>query len=412
MSAGVRIIGAELAVERGRRKRSISVRRSAPSYVLHADRLRQLAAQIDGQPRDTVDQIRAIRGAGHFKPVLFISHRWEQPSHPDPDGNQLEKLRLLENCYLVYDFSSFPQQKLRDGSNEALAAILHDMNRLLRNVVVIESPGYATRGWCFYEYLMANLTREILCDELSDERFVAVRNAAASEPPPVSSLPGIATREILRGGGSGQNEAQNAIAAALVQSVHDVAPAFGTAQFTVADDRPIVRHLLVEALALALPSKKEYQPYLGEWTGESWTHTEIEAMLDGTANVDRLQTYRRIRLFEPDIPSRLNEASPRNYTVQRSQTWSSDWETREFAEQLGEAAPMLVRVLMAVVAVGASLLLGLGVLAGTVWLLVWRPPGWAAWLAIAAVTVCLLTLLTLLAVVASVQRRSAAGSRS
>jgi hypothetical protein len=46
------------------------------------------------------------------EPILFVSRRWEATDHPDPHGRQLEKLRELRSCYVIYDYCSFPQDPL------------------------------------------------------------------------------------------------------------------------------------------------------------------------------------------------------------------------------------------------------------------------------------------------------------
>ncbi len=371
--------------------------------TVQAKRRRELEAAIDAQPSELLDRMRAIRDSKGLAPVLFISHRWDHPENPDPNGTQLTKLQLLENCYLVYDYSSFPQQTRRESSNEALQMILEHMDQLLRNVVVIDSPGYTDRGWCFYEYLIANLTRQVVCDELADERFVLVRKAAASEPPPHSQDPELGTREIIRGGHSMRNEAQNAIAEALVNSVEQIAPSFKTAEFTVADDRLIVRHLLVDALVRALPAKKEHVPYLGEWLSTSWTAAEVDAMLDSAAPEFHLQAAAGLELFEPDVARDLNAASARHYVVQRGQTWSPGWEFGLLAKVLKGLGPFVRSALLAVAAFAAFVVVG--AVGGTAILLVWNPPGWLAWVTRAFVAVCLLLIAVLAWTVIAIARR-------
>jgi hypothetical protein len=100
--------------------------------------------------------------------LLFVSHRWESVTQPDPGGCQSLFLRLflasrlsdaeLVNVGLWYDYSVVPQEPLSDAEAGVLQALLplipeiqaaaHTL--LCGTVDSIES--YSRRAWCLIEY--------------------------------------------------------------------------------------------------------------------------------------------------------------------------------------------------------------------------------------------------------------------
>ena len=57
------------------------------------------------------------------------------------------------------------------------------MGELIRNVVVMDHPDYTKRGWCIYEYIAGCFEGSVVCDEIRDPRFVALRDWTASKRP-------------------------------------------------------------------------------------------------------------------------------------------------------------------------------------------------------------------------------------
>ena len=113
--------------------------------VRHREELETLERKISefsASENRAIDEIATSRFA---HPVLFISHRWEGTERPDPAGHQLEKLRALKDCFIIYDYTSFPQKPMSEseaGDLEEEKIVLNDMGELIRNVVVMDHPDY------------------------------------------------------------------------------------------------------------------------------------------------------------------------------------------------------------------------------------------------------------------------------
>ena len=71
--------------------------------------LERKISEFSASENRAIDEIATSQFA---HPVLFISHRWEATEHPDPAGHQLEKLRALKDCFIIYDYTSFPQKPM------------------------------------------------------------------------------------------------------------------------------------------------------------------------------------------------------------------------------------------------------------------------------------------------------------
>ena len=108
---------------------------------------------------------------GDDRPMICVSHRWISPSHPDPDGVQMQELhqRLrtliaadpeLATAGVFLDYASMPQSP-RSPAEEADFGL--DMGRLAdlfgaARKVIILSEGYhdyRDRAWCFFEVMAA-----------------------------------------------------------------------------------------------------------------------------------------------------------------------------------------------------------------------------------------------------------------
>jgi len=99
--------------------------------------------------------------------LVFISHRWVSPEHPDPTGEQLREIQRRigalpdqdasqADAILFYDYCSMLQRPRTSSENiifyrdiDALATLLHSAS-----IAIILSEGYAdykNRAWCFFE---------------------------------------------------------------------------------------------------------------------------------------------------------------------------------------------------------------------------------------------------------------------
>jgi hypothetical protein len=295
-----------LELEAGWRRQFVRLSYRGPSELVHAERIEELRRLLDSmseEQRSTVEEVTASRYA---QPVLFISHRWEDAEHPDPEGSQLRHLRTLKGCFLVYDYSSFPQPPRTDEEEAELRKILAAMGELISNVVVLAGPDYLTRGWCLYEYIVAALRRTTVCDELKDDRFVRLRDWASTSPPASWSF-----RD------SFESQQQNDISQRILAVVNEVLPLYEGSRFTNEADRPIVTELLVDHLQRTLPPIKESQQYLGEWATKGWTKETLRPFFLGEAELPRLEAAIPIRSFDTAVPSTLREAVERRYEIRR-----------------------------------------------------------------------------------------------
>jgi hypothetical protein len=248
-------------------------------------------------------------------PVLFVSHRWSSKIYPDDSGNTLKNLLALDNCYFIYDFSSFPQNKDNSELQSALHDILNDMNNLIREIVIIKSDDYLSRGWCLYEYTIASIHKSIICDTVRASDFENLRNWRSTEPMidsdrhmEVFGWKNTITDRSLR---------QNYINEKVLESINSIIPRFKNAKFSIHSDKEIVLDNLFKELLEILPMKAEYIPYLSDWTYSSWTEEELRGAFD-----EPLDTY----LGEPTMPiepnilkvaSSIEEAMDENYLLRR-----------------------------------------------------------------------------------------------
>jgi len=283
--------------------REIAVRYLATDRVTSADSVAKAEARLAKAPADDLERLRIYLEGPEPEPVLFISHRWMSKTHPDPDGQQLRKLKALRGCYVIYDYSSFPQDTSTPDAKLSLKQVLEAMNSFIDKVLVLADPDYMNRGWCQYEYIAGSLTNRVICDEVKDSGLVRLRNLVATNPNP----PGI---------DSTFREAQNAKSQLVLEAVNAVLPLFNRGQFTVPADRAIVRNLLIQQLLTTLPRKQEYVQYVGEWKTVEWTEEELAAAFDSNLKWETLQYDRTIPIFEPAVPDTVIGTVAAGFTIQ------------------------------------------------------------------------------------------------
>lgn len=282
----------------------VKVHYLAPERIASADRVAEAEALLAHASEDDLQTLRTYLDSPEPDPVLFVSHRWMSLTHPDPDGRQLENLKALKACYLIYDYASFPQDTVTPEAQRALREVLDAMNGFIDNVVVLSDPDYMNRGWCLYEYISGSLTHRIVCDEINDPTLVRLRNLVASDPSP----PGI---------GSTYREARNAKSQLVLDAVNAVLPVFGKGRFSVPTDRVIVQNLLIQRLRRTLPRKQEYIPYVGEWKTSEWTDEELAAAFESELKWETLQYDPTIPIFEPTVPDTVAGALAAGFSIQQ-----------------------------------------------------------------------------------------------
>eukprot|EP00030_Apusomonadida_sp_AF-17_P001336 a182811_11.p1 GENE.a182811_11~~a182811_11.p1 ORF type:complete len:532 (-),score=52.77 a182811_11:147-1649(-) len=106
--------------------------------------------------RDPRDGMRCL-------PVVFVSHRWEDPGYPDLHGTQLEAVQSLVrdfnlDCFWFYDYSSLKQRSERTSAEDH-AAFKLELSRLTSlaihaKLVIVAESSYFDRAWCFFEMMM------------------------------------------------------------------------------------------------------------------------------------------------------------------------------------------------------------------------------------------------------------------
>lgn len=286
------------------KERRVKVRYLAPNRVASPDRVAEAEAQLALASEADLETLRTYLATPEPDPVVFVSHRWLSRTHPDPDGRQFEKLKALKECYLIYDYASFPQETATPEAQRALRQVLDAMNDFIDNVLVLSEPDYMNRGWCLYEYIVGSLTHRLVCDEINDPALVRLRNLVASDPSP----PGL---------GSTFREARNAKSQLVLEAVNAVLPVFGNGEFTVPADRAIVQNLLIQRLRRTLPRKQEYMPYVGEWKTLEWTEQELAAAFKSELKWEALQYDPAIPIFEPTVPNTAAGASAAGFSVQQ-----------------------------------------------------------------------------------------------
>lgn len=271
------------------------------------DSIRQKLANITQEDQAKLDEIKTSRFA---HPVLFISHRWEGVPHPDPEGSQYQKLSKLQNCFIIYDYSSFPQKITSEDMKDALEKILISMNKLIKNVVVLKSPNYLERGWCIYEYVLASLESTIVCDEVQDPDFVDLRNFRVIEPTQAGTLKGHSVDSGI----------QNGISAGVLKAVNRILPKYTNSRFSVEADRDKVTDLLRSRLVEILPQKKEHSgsPYLSEWNNVPWTRKELENAFRDEVPLEHDFSTNNVKPYVLKVPDTLEEAIANGYSLDKA----------------------------------------------------------------------------------------------
>jgi hypothetical protein len=290
----------------------VYVTHSCPARIHHAEEIASIKEKLSKLNGQELDALQEFKESRFTHPVLFISHRWETKEHPDPSGTQLEKLRQLKNCFIIYDYSSFPQQPLSGSEDSDLQLILLYMTKLIKNVVILHSADYINRGWCIYEYIASSFLGSVVCDEMQDAKFVSLRNWVATRVP----IPQNLFRD------SWESQQQNYINDAILSTVNKILPLYKNALFTIEDDRKIVQGLLLNLLKRKLPAKKEHQLYLGEWKTNRWTDDELKDAFDNELKWNSEISLKRPE-FEMDVPKTITEAVQRNYKINRDTSFKT-----------------------------------------------------------------------------------------
>ncbi|KOO30894.1 trafficking protein particle complex 8 [Chrysochromulina tobinii] len=105
----------------------------------------------------------AFHGVGIINHILFVSHRWEEPSRPDVDGVQLEAIKMYLEAHpdikwVWFDYSSMPQSNygiddrtpMEKAEFQLMLSAITDLN-LTAHVLILIDGSYASRFWTLFE---------------------------------------------------------------------------------------------------------------------------------------------------------------------------------------------------------------------------------------------------------------------
>jgi hypothetical protein len=133
----------------------------------------------------TIGFVEGIRGA--YKNILVVSHRWETPTDPDPDGAQALAVQdyLKEHPEIDavwFDFSSMPQGRNKTLSESAeFKEMLPNINLLYLtcSVLILMDRSYLNRFWTQFEaYLsMRAITSDGLTNAEDPKARVTIKTA-------------------------------------------------------------------------------------------------------------------------------------------------------------------------------------------------------------------------------------------
>jgi hypothetical protein len=346
------VVDGQLRIRASWRRRWTFVRYTCPSQVHYRAEIVKLRNTLETASAIDRWKLNEVRTTRDLHKVIFISHRWDGADHPDPEGRQLARLSVLENCYVIYDYCAFPQDTSTPEGAAALNTVLSGMNEFIHDVAVLAAPDYLERGWCIYEYIVASMRASLVCDEMNDPTFVTLRNLAATRPPVSPRLSGEGM----------ESEIQNAKNNRTLETVNALLPSFGGSKFSVESDRVIVKDLLILELMRMLPSKLEHTPYLG-WTPTRWTKDELLNAFSSKLEWERMQDSLYFKPYEMEVPETLEAAKARGYEVDRmpfdrtEMAWMRLVDGKGFGMLIGGFAWALLYI--AAAAIGAAALVTL-----------------------------------------------------
>ena len=264
----------------GWRKRFAGVSYKGPSRIAYGDEIGQLKSRLEAMTEDEERILaRSTAASSPTRSCSFPTDGNRMIIRIRP-GASLQRLKELRDCFIIYDFSSFPQPPRTEQEEEDFQQILLAMDRIIDNVVILAGDDYLTRGWCVYEYILSSLKHTIVCDEVSDPAFVSLRNWVATKPP-IAQNPWRNSWEAMQ---------ENYIDKNVLRLVNQILPVYSDAQFRSEHDHSWVTWMLREFLKLALPSKmEEPNPYLGgEWLSKAWTEDDLAQAFRGEMTIPGL----------------------------------------------------------------------------------------------------------------------------
>eukprot|EP00900_Chrysochromulina_parva_P008962 jgi/Chrpa1/18067/Chrysochromulina_OHIO_Genome00025503-RA len=140
----------------------------------------------------TIGFVEGVRGA--YKNILVVSHRWETPTDPDPDGVQALAVQDYLKAHpeidaVWFDFCSMPQGRDKTPSESAeFKEMLPNINLLYLtcSVLILMDRTYMSRFWTQFEaYLsMRAITSDGLTNALDPQARARVTIMTLHDLPP------------------------------------------------------------------------------------------------------------------------------------------------------------------------------------------------------------------------------------
>jgi hypothetical protein len=287
------------------KKQVAKITYSCPSNVRYADEILLIRQRLADMSEETQQKLAEVEQSKFNHPVLFVSHRWESIEHPDPLGQQLQKLCALKDCFIIYDYSSFPQLPRSAAEEADFQQIIKNMDQFIKNAVILHSPDYLERGWCVYEYIVSSLRHSIVCDEVSHPDFVDLRNWASTRVP-IGWNP---FRD------STESRQQNYISQQILSIANKILPIYKNSHFRTEYDSTYVTALLRQYLQSKLPAKRKHLMG-GEWERTSWTEEDLLSAFDSKLQW-RPQQSLPVLVNQTNVPSTIAEAVEKGYKIDR-----------------------------------------------------------------------------------------------
>ena len=136
--------------------------------MIRVDALRSWPRLKECRELDTSEYVEwdSKKGLPKYHRLVFVSHRWIRPSHPDPDAEQLRELqrRLAqgagENDLVFYDYCSLLQRPRTPDENAVFyrdLGALEDLSKAAEKVIILSEGyhDYRNRSWCFFEAIVS-----------------------------------------------------------------------------------------------------------------------------------------------------------------------------------------------------------------------------------------------------------------
>ena len=231
-------------------------------------------------------------------------HRWEDEAYPDPTGTQLLQLRTLQDCFIVYDYCSFPSCPARGRSRPT-----------------------SRRSWCDGPaHLRRRRPRRA---RLPHPRMVRVRvvRLVAAQLHGVRRGTRRAVRDAARLGerttataltsGRANRSSENFIDRRVLHAINDVLPIYWEAQFQNEYDRDVVTRLLIDHLGREAAADQGQQLFRRMEDGIRWTDERLAPSFAGEGEVPKLDSGVPIRRFRTSVPATLKEAVNGRYEIKR-----------------------------------------------------------------------------------------------